>query len=347
MDRPSPLVTVVLPTFNRRNLLPAAIRSICGQSFRDWRLLVVNDGGEDVSDIVASFADSRIECHDRPHLGKAAALNHGLSLVRSKYVAYMDDDDLVLPDHLAELVAAAEREKAEFVYSDTWLVVLGPDGAETDRHVENDKDASFEDLRLFNRINHKQILHTKRLADEVGPYDERLRILIDYDYIRRLARAARPFHVRKTTGEHILRRASDNPADFASITGLWVSDPAACGRSIATIFADDPAAVASIYRDANALSFVKAHLDDVRAGWAKTRAQLADTRAQLEQNRSELAKTRAELGNELAKTRAELALRTKDLEIVRASVAFRIGRLATAPLRAVRAFLSLLRRGRK
>lgn len=295
MDTP-PLVTILLPTFGRRELLPAAIRSIRDQTLRDWRLLVVNDGGEDVSDVVASFGDPRIEWHDRPHLGKAAALNFGLGLVRSKYVAYMDDDDIVYPEHLAELVALAEREGAEFVYSDTWLVRVGPDGAEIRRDVENDRDVSFGDLRLRNRINHKQILHTKRLADEVGPYDERLRILIDYSYVRRLAERSRPVHLRKVTGEHFLRIASDDPDDFASISGLWVSDPEACGRSVAALFESDPAALAEIYRRSCALDATR---------------------------------------DALERTREALRVRTERLRAVEASLSYRLGMNLTAPLRRI------------
>ena len=293
MEKSTPLVTVLLPTFSRRAFLTAAIRSIRDQTFPDWRLLVVNDGGEDASDVAASFGDPRIEWHDRPHLGKAAALNYGLGLVRSKYVAYMDDDDIVYPDHLAELVALAEREKAELVYSDTWAIWTDADGKEVRRQIENAEDLSFEDIRLFNRINHKQILHTRRLADEAGPYDERLRILIDYDYIRRLARVSPPVHLRKATGEHFLRQApaTDRAEEFSSITGLWISDPEACGRSVAAVFEKDPAALADLYRFA-----------------------LRDR-------------------NALEQTRDALRGQTERLAAVEASLSYRIGRAVTALLR--------------
>ena len=295
MDATSPLVTIILPTFNRRTFLPAAIQSIVDQRFRDWRLLVVNDGGEDVSDVVASFGDRRIEWHDRPHLGKAAALNHGLGLVATKYVAYMDDDDIVYPDHLAELVDLAEREKAEFVYSDSWTVWLDPQGGEIRRRVENREDASFESIRYFNRINHKQVLHTKRLSDEAGPYDERLRILIDYDYIRRLARLSPPVHLRKTTGEHFLRQASDRPHDYASISGLWVSDPEACARSLFALFEKDPPALAALYRDAlrnrNRLAVLEPQVQSLR----ESRDKLRESRDKLKASRERLLESRDNL----------------------------------------------------
>jgi hypothetical protein len=354
MDSAQPLVTIILPTFNRRKCLPAAIRSIVAQEFRDWRLLVVNDGGEDVSDVVASFGDSRIEWHDRPHLGKAAALNYGLSLVRSRYVAYMDDDDNVYPDHLAELVALAEKENAEFVYSDTWAVYLDADGKEIRRRPENEDDVSFEDIRLFNRINHKQILHTKRLADQTGPYDERLRILIDYDYIRRLAQNCTPVHLHKITGEHFLRQsAAGEGMDSASITGLWETDPAACGRSVAALFEKDPEAIAALYREAirfraesRRLAATREKLDRTRTALEKTRSALEKTRSALEKTRSALEKTRAALEKTrgaLERTREALQKRTARLKAVEASAAYRIGRLATAPFRLFRSLSRRLR----
>ena len=326
METPPPLVTVLLPTCNRREFLPAAIRSIRDQTLQDWKLLVLNDGGEDVSDLVAGFGDPRIECHAFPHRGKAGALNAGLALVRSKYVAYMDDDDLVYPDHLAELVALAEREGAEFVYSDTWEVQVGPDGRELRRRIENDADVSFDDIRFFNKINHKQILHVKRLADEAGPYDERLRILIDYDYIRRLARLAPPVHLRKTTGEHFLRLTSDNAEDVASITGLWASDPETCGRSVAAVFEKDPAALADLYRfalrDRNRAAALEKGLLAEREAHARAKSDIAVLRKALAETRTALAENRDALRNA-----------GKRIETIERSLSYRLGMAATAPLR--------------
>ena len=307
MNDSCPKVTILLPTFNRRDFLHAAMESICAQTFADWRLLVLNDGGENAADIVSGFGDSRIEYHDFPHRGKAATLNAGLALVQSKYVAYMDDDDLVYPEHLAALVAFAEREKAEFVYSDTLAVWIDSDGGELRRKIENEDDVSFDDIRFFNKINHKQILHTKRLADEAGPYDERLRILIDYDYILRLARLSPPVHLRKTTGEHYLRQASANAEEFSSITGLWISDPETCGRSVAAVFEKDPAALADLYRSA-----------------LRDRNRARNLEESLERHREAL-------------TQAREAVRglSERLAVVESSLSYRVGRAVTAPLRLI------------
>ena len=241
-------VDVILPTYNRRAFLPKAIECIRDQTFRDWRLLIVNDGGEDVADIVGGFGDPRLVYFNRPHAGKAAQLNFALSQATADYIAYMDDDDEVYPEHLAKLLSAAETQGADFVYSDTYLTLLDADGNVEWRRPENVMDAPWSEIRIFNRVNHKQILHTRALAERVGPYDEKMRVLIDYDFIKRLAKAAtRPFHLREITGDHFLRR-DPKTGEWSSITGLWTRDPAAAGESLLRFFAKDPAALAGLYQ---------------------------------------------------------------------------------------------------
>ena len=240
------MITVILPTYNRRAFIGAAINCFIRQTCTDWRMLVINDGGEDVADVIAELGDSRVEYFNRPHLGKAAQVNFALERVRGEYVTYMDDDDEVYPDHLEKLLAAAEKLKSDFVYSDTWRIVIDQHGRVRERGIENTDDVTRESIRVFNQINHKQILHTKALSDRVGRYDEELKILIDFDYIKRLFLAAEnPFHVREITGEHFLRMQS---GQVNSITGLWERDPAAAGRSLLRLFEKDPAALATLYR---------------------------------------------------------------------------------------------------
>ena len=245
MSKP-PAVTVLLPTYNRRDYLPQAIKSIVEQTFRDWRMIVVNDGGEDVADIVAGFNDPRITYVNMPHKGKSGVLNAALKMVESEYVSYMDDDDEVFPEHLRLLYATAVRNKAGFVYSDTYLTRVDKStGKVLNERIENERDVTPDMLRIQNFINHKQILHRKELSDRIGGFDEELPILIDFDFIRRLAFAEAPHHLHKVTGRHYLRM-DGNVA--ASITGLWQRDPEACGKALLRIYSKTPADLAYAYR---------------------------------------------------------------------------------------------------
>lgn len=255
-------IDVLLPTFNRRKFLPRAIECIRAQTFADWRLLVVNDGGEDVADIVAAAGDPRIVYFSRPRAGKAAQLNFAISQATAPYIAYMDDDDEVFPEHLERLHSAATRLNADFVYSDTYLTILDPQDCVVQRRVEDCPDMTPDAIRVFNRINHKQVLHSRALVEKTGGYDEELRILIDFDGIKRLLAAAeRPFHLREATGEHFLRMDAVTGA-VSSISGLWTTDPAEAGRSLLRIFSKDPAALASLYRSVPKMETEMARLRD-------------------------------------------------------------------------------------
>ena len=155
----------------------------------------------------------------------------------------MDDDDEVFPEHLESLYNAAEENNSQFVYSDTYLTVVNENGKIVRQTIENDRDVTYEDIRLYNRINHKQILHTRDLAEKVGLYDIKMSVLIDYDYIKRLAKLENPYHVRSITGNHFLRGNW-----HCQISGMWTKSPRKTGESLLAFFEKDPELLADIYQ---------------------------------------------------------------------------------------------------
>lgn len=104
-----PLVSVVLPTYNRAGLLARSIGSVLAQSVRDLELVVVDDGSRDnTRDVVAAFGDPRIRYVHRSNGGVAAARNTGVSAARGKYLAFQDSDDEWLLDKLERQLATLE-----------------------------------------------------------------------------------------------------------------------------------------------------------------------------------------------------------------------------------------------
>ena len=108
VDRAAPpLVSIIMPTHDRPAELRIAIQSVLEQSHENWELIVVNDGGGDVSSVISLFNDSsRIHYIQLARSrGAAAARNVGLSLARGEYVTYLDDDDwLYLTDRKAHMI---------------------------------------------------------------------------------------------------------------------------------------------------------------------------------------------------------------------------------------------------
>lgn len=111
-----PLFSVVIPVFNRPGLLAHALRSVLGQTYQDFEILVVDDGSEDAADrIIEELADPRIRFLKRPHRGGSAARNTGIDAAAGELIAFLDSDDRFLPHHLeimGRLLAGRTRSAA-------------------------------------------------------------------------------------------------------------------------------------------------------------------------------------------------------------------------------------------
>jgi glycosyltransferase involved in cell wall biosynthesis len=128
----TPLITVLMPAYNAEKYISEAIQSVLDQSFRDFELIIVNDGSTDATEsIIRSFADTRILLINRENGGVSAALNTGLQKARGTYIARFDADDICYSDRLAVQVAFMENnpgyiltgsdvdyitEEGEFIY---------------------------------------------------------------------------------------------------------------------------------------------------------------------------------------------------------------------------------------
>jgi glycosyltransferase involved in cell wall biosynthesis len=202
-----PLVSVLMPTFNRRRYLAGALAGALSQTYRNLEIFVVRDGGEDVADVVRSFRDPRIVFIDRKeNRGKPRSLNEALSKAQGKYVAYLDDDDTWYPHHVETLVRALETQTdCQAAYSDLYRVYCevrpGAERAVLSKHVEISRDFDRFLMLYFNHVLHVSLMHRRDLLEKTGPYTESLNILIDWDINRRTAFFSDFHHVLSITGE--------------------------------------------------------------------------------------------------------------------------------------------------
>lgn len=114
---PEPAVTAIIIVYNGAAFLAEAVESVIGQTFGDWELLIVDDGSRDASlEIAGRFSDlhpGRIRSLRHPdhgNHGMSATRNVGIAAARGRYVAFLDCDDIWLPEKLAEQVATMEAE---------------------------------------------------------------------------------------------------------------------------------------------------------------------------------------------------------------------------------------------
>jgi anaerobic magnesium-protoporphyrin IX monomethyl ester cyclase len=199
-----PLVDIIMPTYNGRSYIKDAISSVLNQTYQNWNLWIINDGGEEIADIAGGFRDGRIRCISSEHRGKAHALNLGINSSSGEYITCLDDDDIAYPLHLELLLKAALDGRRDFVYSDWYEVSLNEGNKESERHFKPIQEIAPRMLISSDFIAPKPVLYSRRSAVKAGFYDEGLDILMDWDLIRRLSFISEPYHVSAATGERLI-----------------------------------------------------------------------------------------------------------------------------------------------
>jgi GT2 family glycosyltransferase/Flp pilus assembly protein TadD len=198
-----PLVTVIVPTYNRPHMLINALKSIFGQTYQSYEVIVVNDGGSDVRDLFEGLpSDSIRYLQHETNRGLPAARNTGIKAARGKYIAYLDDDDLFYPDHLETLVYFLESAEHVVAYTDAHRTFQE---RQNGKYVTSKKDVPYSinfDYELILKENFIPVLcimHRKSCVESVGLFDETLQSHEDWDLWMRMSRRFRFAHIPVVT----------------------------------------------------------------------------------------------------------------------------------------------------
>lgn len=185
-----PQLTVLMPVRDGARWLAQAVVSVLAQSFRDFELVIVDDGSVDeTSAIIDGFAagDPRIVILRQPPSGVVPALNAGLAAARAPLIARLDGDDIAEPTRFAEQIEAMQR--------DPTLVLLGSWATEIDGddHVTGMRRPEIDPAKLKRRLDagnpiiHPSVMFRTSLARKVGGYRAAFAAAEDYDLWLRLA----------------------------------------------------------------------------------------------------------------------------------------------------------------
>lgn len=203
----NPLVSVILPTRDRLSFLKRSLESLAVQTFQDFEVIVVNDGGVPIHDVIA-YGRSKgldiIELNIAHKKGASAARNMALLHSRGTWIAYLDDDDIYLPKHL-EIVISALLESDFFIaYSDSIRSIerlieneWRPIRSEIAMSIDFDRNL-FLSTNITPIIN---VIHHRECWIECGPFDESLEVLEDWEFWIRLSRRWDFMHLPIPTAE--------------------------------------------------------------------------------------------------------------------------------------------------
>lgn len=167
LTKPNPLVSVITATFNRSQVLRLAIASLRRQTLNDWEQIIVGDAcSDDTEQVVAAFADPRLRFVNlETNIGEQSGPNNeGIRLARGHYLAFLNHDDLWLPDHLETLVKLIETRQAHLAYA-RGIAIL-PDGSR--RLLGGAAPKGF--YRPVADVHATLWLCRRELFNEVGPW---------------------------------------------------------------------------------------------------------------------------------------------------------------------------------
>jgi len=202
----APLVSVIVPTYNRPDTLRRAIASILDQTYQNLEIVVANDGGADVADVIrqCNIRGNITYLSHVTHRGQGVARNTALRAARGKYIAYLDDDDMYYSDHIEQLVTALETTEYKVAHTEAHRAHQEKrDG----RYVEIQKtnpypgDVNHEELLVRNLVPVLCVMHEKACLDDVGYFDEALPTHEDWDLWIRMSRRYRFLHVQQVTAQ--------------------------------------------------------------------------------------------------------------------------------------------------
>jgi len=205
------MVSVIISTYNRPDMLVRALQSVHNQTYKDFEIVVVNDNGVDVENIIKKSRQEGRTTYVRheKNRGSAASRNSGLKVARGRYVVYLDDDDIFYPDHLDTLVKFLENSDYKVAYTDAYRAVQRRMGGEfevVERDVPYSVDFDYDLILIENFVPLLCFMHEKGCLDEVGSFDENLLTFEDWDLWIRMSRKFEFAHIKKVTCEFSWRQ---------------------------------------------------------------------------------------------------------------------------------------------
>ena len=181
------IVSIIIPTHNRWRWLREAIASVLSQSYRNFEVIVVDDGSTDDTDAKLAGFRSDVRVLRQEQKGVSAARNHGVSVARGRYLAFLDSDDLWLPEKLkVQTEFMDEHPEAEICQTDEIWIRGGIRVNPKRKHEKPSGDIFRRSLELC-LVSPSAVMMTHALFNAVGGFDESLPVCEDYDLWLRIA----------------------------------------------------------------------------------------------------------------------------------------------------------------
>ena len=182
----TPLVSVIIPTFNRAEVVSRAVNSVLNQTFKDFECIVVDDGSTDETDsVLRRFAD-KIKVVKTENRGVSAARNLGAKLAAGKYIAFLDSDDEWKPQKLQKQFDFMQKSGFRISQTDETWVRNGKFVNKSVKYIRPSGDIFYNCLEVC-AVTPSSVMMERGLFFEYGGFDETIPVCEDYDLWLRMS----------------------------------------------------------------------------------------------------------------------------------------------------------------
>jgi len=162
-------VSVIIPAYNAEKYIREAIDSVLNQTFKDFEIVVINDGSTDKTPKILKSYGNKIRWKSQENKGLAPAMNEGIKMAKGEYIAYIDADDICLLERFEiQVKYLDEHPDIGLVYSDFYQI------DENNKILGKIKSQPFDNLFLLqnNYMGKSTVMHRRKCLDEVGLFDD-------------------------------------------------------------------------------------------------------------------------------------------------------------------------------
>ena len=184
-------VSVIIPTYNRARYVRESIQSVLSQTYGDLEVIVVDDGSTDeTAEVIGAISDPRLRYLRQDHVGRSKARNYGLSVARGKYIAFLDSDDLYLPNKVELQVDYLNKHPGTgMVYTSAYCI---DDVGELlpHKYEATASGSIYEQIAFFVpvTITLPTVMTYREIFNRVGGFDENMDRFEDTDMWRRISK---------------------------------------------------------------------------------------------------------------------------------------------------------------
>jgi glycosyltransferase involved in cell wall biosynthesis len=199
MQIKSPEITVLMPAYNAGKYIREAIDSVLAQTYDNFELLIINDGStDDTAKVVLSYEDPRIVLINKEHGGIAAALNTGLRLSETPYIARFDADDICMPQRLeTQLNFLRDHPDYALVGSDAEYILENGEFLFGFKCIAHSNDEVQKNLYVYCPFIHSSVMYKRDEVILVGGYNVHAHNFEDYLLWINLAKTGKMQNLRE------------------------------------------------------------------------------------------------------------------------------------------------------